>query len=148
VGSEMCIRDRYELVAGTGYRLRTYWFVFLLVLLGGAVLVSLLFMPYGGDDGDRRTDVAVTGYQFNWSVSPAEVPAGSLVAFNVTSTDVNHGLGLYDPDGHLLGTVQSMPGYDNTMEIRLDTPGEYAFFCMEFCGVNHHRMIRTFTVTP
>ncbi len=137
----------YETVAGTGYRLRTYWFVFLVVLLGSAVVLSLVFLPAQGAEG-AQTEVSVTGYQFNWTVQPAEVPSGTTVAFRVTSSDVNHGIGLYDPDGTLMGVVQAMPGYENTMRVTLKKPGDYVIACLEFCGVGHHRMVRNFKVTP
>ena len=41
----------------------------------------------------------VSGGQFYWSISPRQVPAGTKVRFDVTSVDVNHGFGIYDPDG-------------------------------------------------
>ena len=43
---------------------------------------------------------------------------------------------------------QAMPGYRNILNLTLNTPGEYTFACLEFCGVSHHVMIRKFTVTP
>lgn len=137
----------YETVADTGYRLRRYWFWFLALLLGAAVILSLVFMPTHAEGG-TRTEVKVTGYQFNWTAEPAQVPAGTRVAFNVTSSDVNHGLGLYDPNDELIGSVQAMPGYHNILDLTLNTPGEYTFACLEYCGVSHHVMVRTFTVTP
>jgi cytochrome c oxidase subunit 2 len=66
----------------------------------------------------------------------------------VTSADVNHGFGLYDPDGELLGSVQAMPGYTNHLDLRLDKPGQYLVACLEFCGLGHHEMASQFEVTP
>lgn len=137
----------YERVSDTGYRLRRYWFGFLTVLLGSGLVISVGFLPYGESAGPK-TEVEVTGYQFNWTVTPAEVPAGTTAIFNVTSSDVNHGLGLYDPKGRLIGNVQAMPDYHNQVEFKLDEPGTYVISCLEYCGLNHHRMIREFEVTP
>ena len=39
--------------------------------------------------------------------------------FDVTSVDVNHGFGVYDPNGRLIGSVQAMPGYTNELELDL-----------------------------
>lgn len=136
----------YEVVTDTGYRLRRYWLAFLLVLLGTGLTLSLVFMPYGTSAGPRAT-VEVTGYQFNWTVTPDQVPAGTVVEFDVTSSDVNHGVGLYNPRGELIGVVQAMPEYHNKMELRLDDPGTYVLGCLEYCGLNHHRMHREFEVT-
>lgn len=136
-----------EVVTEQGYRLRRYWLAFLALALLSGLVVSAFALPYPSGSGPR-TDVEVTGYQFNWTVTPDHVPVGSTVRFKVTSSDVNHGLGLYDPNGELVGQVQAMPTYVNTVEITLDTPGEYTINCLEYCGLKHHEMIRNFTVDP
>lgn len=137
----------YEVVADTGYRLRRYWLTFLIVFLGTGLVVSVAFLPYGESAGPK-TEVKVTGYQFNWTVTPDAVPAGTTALFDVTASDVNHGLGFYDPKGRLIGNVQAMPGYHNQLELKLEEPGTYTFSCLEYCGIDHHRMIRKFEVTP
>lgn len=137
----------YEQVSDTGYMLRRYWLVFLAIFLGTGLILSLSFMPYGSAASPTE-DVKIDGYQFNWTVSPAKVKAGTEVAFHATSKDVNHGVGLYDPDGVLIGNVQAMPGFTNVMNIRLDEPGKYTLACLEYCGLGHHVMVREFEVTP
>jgi cytochrome c oxidase subunit 2 len=138
---------QFEAVTETGYRLRRVWLFFLLLLLGSIVVVSLFAMPYP-TDAKLNAEVRVSGGQYYWSISPPEVPAGSEVRFRVTSVDVNHGFGLYDPDGHLIGNVQAMPGYENELDMKLEKPGTYIIGCLEYCGVKHHEMIREFEVTP
>lgn len=135
-----------ERVHRVGYWLRKRWLTLLVVVGVLVVGVSLFDLPYasGGDAG--RTVVKVTGGQFFWSLQPDRVPAGTRVRFNVTSVDVNHGFGLYDPHGHLLGEVQAMPGYDNKLDLTLDRPGKYLIRCLEFCGLNHATMEGTFVV--
>ncbi|MBA3566984.1 MAG: hypothetical protein H0W31_09050 [Actinobacteria bacterium] len=88
----------------------------------------------------------VTGGQFFWTLQPARVPAGSRVRFDVTSIDVNHGFGLYDPHGHLIGSVQAMPGYHNQLDLTLDEPGVYLIRCFEFCGLSHSTMMSSLLV--
>ena len=105
----------------------------------------MFFLPYSSG-ADVGAEMKVVGGQFYWSMSPPRVPAGTEVDFAVTSADVNHGFGVYDPDGHLLGSVQAMPGYTNHLDLRLDEPGSYLVSCMEFCGVGHHQMARQFEV--
>ena len=51
---------------------------------------------------------------------PDRVPAGTRVRFDVSSIDVNHGFALHDPHGHLIGSVQAMPGYHNELDLTLD----------------------------
>ena len=38
-----------------------------------------------------------------------ELPAGKLVEFAVSARDVNHGFGIYDPQGRLVAQTQAMP---------------------------------------
>jgi cytochrome c oxidase subunit 2 len=132
----------------TGYWLRRRWLAVLVVL--GVVVLGLSFfdLPYASGSGSGRTLVTVTGGQFFWSLAPSSVRAGTPVRFDVTSVDVNHGFGLYDPQGHLIGSVQAMPGYRNKLDLTLRDPGVYRIRCLEFCGVNHATMFGTFTVSP
>jgi cytochrome c oxidase subunit 2 len=136
-----------ERVKEVAYRIRPVWLALLVILLSGTVFVSMFFLPYsrGADVG---AEIRVVGGQFYWSMSPPEVPAGTKVDFAVTSADVNHGFGIYDPDGELLGSVQAMPGYTNHLDLRLDKPGSYLIACLEFCGLGHHEMAGRFEVTP
>jgi cytochrome c oxidase subunit II len=136
----------FERVRDSGYRLRRPWFGLLIVLLGGAVAASLFLLPYSSPAGEAQAQVKVSGGQFYWSLNPPQVPAGTKVEFDVTSVDVNHGFGVYDPDGQLLGSVQAMPGYHNHLVLQLDQPGRYMISCLEFCGVKHHEMRRDLEV--
>lgn len=136
----------YEEVTRPGYRMRRGWLIFLIVVLGVGVIASLSLAPYSRGAEPTMT-VKVSGYQFNWTVTPASAPVGSTVEFEVTSVDVNHGIGFYDPAGVLIGNVQAMPDRTNRVRIPMDKPGAYTLACLEFCGVGHHRMVRTFEVT-
>jgi cytochrome c oxidase subunit 2 len=133
-------------VQGAGYWLRRRWLALLVVV--GVVVIGLSFfdLPYATGSGSGRTLVTVTGGQFFWSLAPSSVPAGTPVRFDVTSVDVNHGFGLYDPHGHLIGSVQAMPGYRNKLDLTLNDPGVYRIRCLEFCGLNHATMFGAFTV--
>jgi cytochrome c oxidase subunit 2 len=135
----------FERVKEVGYALRRFWVVFLVALLSAAVITSLFLLPYRSSAA-ATADVRVTGGQFFWSIAPEVVPAGTVVRFAVTSADVNHGFGIYHPDGYLMGNVQAMPGYTNTLDLTLDDPGSYLISCLEYCGIGHHEMAREFQV--
>jgi cytochrome c oxidase subunit II len=143
-GSEVSV----ERVHRVGYWLRKRWLAFLLVIGVFVVGVSLFDLPYATGTSAGRTMVKVTSGQFFWSLVPNRVPAGTRVRFDVTSIDVNHGFGLYDPHGHLIGSVQAMPGYHNELDLTLSEPGVYRIRCLELCGLNHATMENTFTVAP
>lgn len=136
-----------ERVHQVGYWLRKRWLALLLVIGVLVVGISLFDLPYASGGPAGRTVVTVTGGQFFWSLAPDHVPAGTPIRFDVTSIDVNHGFGLYDPHGHLIGSVQAMPGYHNKLDLTLGEPGIYRIRCLELCGLNHSTMESTFTVT-
>jgi cytochrome c oxidase subunit 2 len=137
--------EPYEDVTRVGYVLRRYWFIFLIALALIQVSVASAFLPYARS-GRPDVIVKVAGYQFNWNIDKARVKAGSLVQFDVTTSDVTHGVGIYDPSGKLLASVQAMPGYTNKFELKLTKPGRYLVACMEYCGIGHHKMLRNLEV--
>jgi cytochrome c oxidase subunit 2 len=136
-----------ERVQAVGYWLRKRWLALLLVVGVVVVGLSLFRLPYASGGPAGRTVVKVTGGQFFWSLQPDRVPAGSRVRFDATSVDVNHGFELYDPGGHLIGSVQAMPGYTNRLDLTLTEAGVYRIRCLEYCGLNHATMETSFTVT-
>jgi len=142
-GSEVSV----ERVHRVGYWLRKRWLALLLVVGVLVVGISLFDLPFASGSDAGRTVVKVTGGQFFWSLVPNRVPAGAHVRFDVTSIDVNHGFGLYDPHGHLIGSVQAMPGYHNKLDLNLTEAGVYQIRCLELCGLSHSTMESTFTVT-
>ena len=88
------------------------------------------------------------GGQFFWALSPdACEPERRFASTSVRSTSTTASA-LYDPHGHLIGSVQAMPGYHNKLDLTLNEAGVYRILCFEFCGVNHSTMQSTFTVTP
>ncbi|MDH3658659.1 MAG: cytochrome C oxidase subunit I [Alphaproteobacteria bacterium] len=122
-------------------------------LIWGMVIVGLVVSgatlwpyPHAVSAGDDIVTVNATGAQWSWKIDVEQVPADRTVVFNAHTEDVNHGLGIYGPDGRLHVQVQAMPGYVNQVEHVFDEPGLYQVLCMEFCGVAHHDMIAEFNV--
>lgn len=135
-------RKDYDEVRGTAYRLRTKLFWGLIV--AGIIIAAgtLRSLPYVHAEANAATQIiAVTGHQFYWELDKETVVAGQPVEFRVTSTDVNHGFGIYDADYRLLAQVQAMPGYINHLRYTFETPGTYRLLCLEFCGAAHHGMV-------
>jgi cytochrome c oxidase subunit 2 len=142
-------RLEYEAVRPHGYFLRSWWFAVLLGLCAFGFAVSLASLPYPAEanpTGAPALQVRVNGVQWAWILSTDRVPAGRLIEFDVTAGDVNHGFGIYSPQGVLLGQVQAMPGYVNRLFFRFPHPGVYLVRCMEYCGAEHPYMVIPLTV--
>jgi cytochrome c oxidase subunit 2 len=107
---------------------------------------TIFFVPYGETAGPNKQTVQVVGVQFAWTVNPTVVRAGVPVEFLATTRDVNHGFGVYDPDGTLIFQAQVIPDQTQKIVHTFSEPGTYEVLCLEFCGVNHHNMITTFEV--
>lgn len=140
----------YEEVAHRGYQVRAVWFGVLTLTLALLLTAGLQFYPYpsvrAAALGQPDVEVKVAAVQYAWKFEPDRVPAGRVIVFAVSSEDVNHGFGVYGPDGSLVGQVQAMPGYTNRLWLRLDRPGTYRIRCLEYCGVGHSVMTGSFTV--
>ncbi len=129
-------------VQSTAARVRS-WLFWGLVVLGVIVAAfSLRGLPHlAARAGGEVQVVNVTGYQWYWDMDEYVVTAGEPVDFRVTSGDVNHGFGIYDPDLRLVAQVQAMPGYVNVLRHTFDQPGIYQIMCLEYCGLAHHDMV-------
>ncbi len=139
------------------YAVRRTFFLVTASLLLVVLAATVQYAPYVEADAgaDRVVYVAARQFDFAFSLEPIvstedlgkvrvlkklELPVGTLVEFRVTSLDVNHGFGVYSPDRRLLVQTQAMPGYVNRLRARLDAPGTYYIFCLEYCATGHHFM--------
>ena len=125
--------------------------VFWAMIIAGVLIavITTLDLPYAATRGDVPDDavtIGIEGRQWLWLMDEAEVGLGDTVVFDVSAFDVNHGLGVYDPDMTLIGQTQAMPGYVNSLQVTLDRPGTYSLLCMEYCGLSHHIMLSQITV--
>lgn len=136
----------YAPVQGNAYRIRAIVF-WIMVLVGLPLTIWLLRVHPYTVAADAPQVVHATGYQWYWEFDRTDVEAGKPVVFEVTSADVNHGFGLYDPAGVLVAQVQAMPGYVNRLSHTFEAPGTYRVMCLEFCGLVHHNMISEIEVT-
>jgi cytochrome c oxidase subunit 2 len=73
-----------------------------------------------------------------WQFSPAEieVPAGSTVTFYLASEDVIHGFKVFDTNINIM----VIPGQIAEVTYTFDEPGNYQFYCHEYCGAAHQTM--------
>ena len=133
------------------YRVRSYYATILISTFLVVLFFTLGHVPYDAYADVTPTRIDVTGRMWSWELKgakpgPIVVPSGSPVEFDVTSADVNHGFGIYDPQGHLIGQTQAMPGYTNKLRMIFDKSGRYHVLCLEYCGLVHQAMFTEFTV--
>jgi cytochrome c oxidase subunit 2 len=134
-----------SVVTATGYRLRRGWLWVLAAVAVAAFALSLPEFPYGKPATLTGRHYTVTAMQYSFEL-PSSVPADTPIVFDVTSNDVNHGFGIYDPRGRLIAQVQAMPQYVNHLPLRLRETGRYTVRCLEFCGIAHAAMEGAFEV--
>ena len=123
------------------------WFIFAVIALGVLLLTTLAFIPYGDNAAATgQQEVTAEGQQFAWIVTPSTITAGVPVRFTVTAKDVNHGFAVYNDDNVLLFQIQAVPGSTSHIVYTFKTPGRYQVVCLEFCGIDHDKMVGPFLV--
>ncbi|WP_184317672.1 cytochrome C oxidase subunit II [Geobacillus subterraneus] len=142
-------RVEYEPIQKKGYRIRNVWFLAAIAAMGLATFYTLRDLPFERPaHAANPTVVQVKARQFGFVLSRNEFRVGEPIAFQVTSGDVNHGVGIYDENMELLAQTQAMPKYTNPIYYTFEKPGTYQVLCLEYCGIGHHVMTATITVVP
>jgi cytochrome c oxidase subunit 2 len=126
-------------------RRETAWLVVMIAALFALLMGTIFYVPYGDTAGPQRQIVRVTGVQYAWAIEPSTVKVGTPVEFLARTTDVNHGFGVYKGT-ELVFQAQVIPGRTQRVVHTFRTPGTYEVLCLEFCGVDHHKMITTLEV--
>ena len=137
-----------EAVRRRAYRLRAGWFWLLVIAIATATTLMALPYPAPAPQAASRVIVHATGAQWSWTIEGPDIVVGRPVEFQVTSTDVNHGFGIYNPSMEMVAQTQAMPGYVNRLQHTFTSPGTYHILCLEYCGLVHHQMISDLIVKP
>jgi cytochrome c oxidase subunit II len=129
-------------------RRESYWGVIVIALLVVTLGGTIFAIPYGSDQSraGARQHLSITGRQFAWTIRPTRVKVGVETAIELGAVDVNHAMGIFDPDNRLIKQVNVVPGVSQPVTVTFDRPGRYTIRCMEFCGVDHHLMENTLEV--
>lgn len=89
---------------------------------------------------DRRVAVEFGDYQIRLPAEGAQVKVGEYVEFVATSEDVTYGLGVFRPDSTMVFQMQVLPGRENRIIWKFDTPGTYDIRSTEYSGPRHSEM--------
>lgn len=94
--------------------------------------------------GPGRYDVYMRAQIWSFVPNEIRVPAGSTVTFHITTPDLQHGFLIERTNVN----VMVLPGQVSKTTARFNEPGEYRFFCHEYCGLAHHTMFGKVVVEP
>ena len=102
VGANVALAN-YGPVIASAYRLRTWLFGLAVVVLVAVNYDTLGKLPYvssmsASSSATATQRVEAVAEQWSWNIKPDAFRVGQTVEFHVTSTDVNHGFALYNPD--------------------------------------------------
>ena len=89
---------------------------------------------------DRQISVEIENYEIGLPPQGIEVKAGEFVEFVATSRDVTYGFGVFRPDGAMVFQMQVIPGHENKIVWKFDTPGTYDVRSTEYSGPRHPEM--------
>ena len=134
-------------VVASGVGLVLFSPLLIVAALGVLLLATLAFIPYGSNAAEAgQQQVKANGQQFAWTVTPNTIKANVPARFAVTASDVNHGFAVYNSDNVMLFQIQAVPDATSHIVYTFKRPGRYQVVCLEFCGLDHHKMIGTFRV--
>lgn len=136
-------KQEYTKIVTKWYKTRKVYGIILVVVIILVSIYTLRDLPYNTPaygKGEDPVIVNAEALQFGWNIDVMEFEVGENVEFHVTSADVNHGFGLYDPEMNLLEQTQAMPDYTNVVYYTFEEPGTYKILCLEYCGIGHHVM--------
>lgn len=142
----------YGPIQEKGYKIRKYYFLGLVAIIAFVSIATLGRLPYHSNHVEATANnskvVEVVGLQYSWDMSEDTFTVGDKVQFNVTSSDVTHGFGLYNEELEIVAQTQAMPGYTNSVFYTFEEPGVYQILCLEYCSLGHHFMIKEIVVNP
>ena len=140
----------YAPIQKNAYSLRAKLFILFLLIVIPIIGYTLTKMPYISDEQAKpivSKTVNAIGYQWYWKIDDATAKVGEQILYKVTSADVNHGFGIYDPDMNVIAQTQAMPDYENNLLVSFPKAGTYKILCLEYCGLAHHAMVTEITVS-
>jgi len=88
----------------------------------------------------KSFSIEMADYQIKLPRQGIEVNAGEFVEFVATSGDVTYGFGVFRSDGSVVFQMQVLPGKNNRIIWKFDTPGLYSVRSTEYSGPRHPEM--------
>lgn len=126
-----------------------YSFVGFLTVLGVSLhIITYNTIPWSEMDlnrGDytaaRTFAITVADHQFNLPADRLLIQCGETVLFDVTSSDLTYGFGLFRADHSMVFQMQVVPGHRNDILWKFEKEGVYSIRSTEYSGPRGARMI-------
>jgi cytochrome c oxidase subunit II len=126
-----------------------YSFVGFLILLGVSIhIITYNTIPWSPMDlnrkeikPDRIFDITVSNHKFHLPAEKLSIQCHEKVMFNVTSSDLTYGFGLFRNDNTMVFQMQVVPGHLNDILWQFDKPGVYSIRSTEYSGPKGVAMI-------
>ncbi len=126
-----------------------YTFAAFLVVLGMSIHVvtynTIPWVPTDVHAGDIETDkeflITVADHEFNLPSERLMIDCDDMVEFNVTSSDLTYGFGLFRQDNSMLFQMQVVPERDNKILWEFGKNGVYHIRSTEYSGPLGYQMI-------
>lgn len=126
-----------------------YTFVIFLCILGVSLhIVTYNTIPWASLDinrsnivADKTFDIEVKNHEFILPMEKLEIKVGEKAMFNVTSSDLTYGFGLFREDNSMLFQMQVVPGHKNDILWQFEEPGIYTIRSTEYSGPKGAQMI-------
>jgi cytochrome c oxidase subunit 2 len=123
------------------------WLVFLVgvFLVFNIVTLSPLvpwqeWLFWSSPEPKQRFFLEYEDYHMRLPPEGIEVKVGEYVEFVAVSADVTYGFGVFRPDSTIVFQMQVLPGRENSIVWKFDTPGTYDVRSTEYSGPRHSEM--------
>lgn len=126
-----------------------YVFVSVLIVAGVSLhIITYNTIPWAPMDinraeikADKVFDITVANHKFNLPAEKLIIKVGEKAVFNVTSSDLTYGFGLFRQDNSMLFQMQIVPGHNNDILWQFNKPGIYSIRSTEYSGPKGAQMI-------
>jgi cytochrome c oxidase subunit II len=126
-----------------------YSFTTMLVILGVSLhIITYNTIPWSPMDlnraeiePDKVFNITVANHQFTLPAEKLVIKVNEKVLFNVTSSDLTYGFGLFRPDNSMLFQMQVVPGHKNDILWQFGKPGIYTIRSTEYSGPKGAAMV-------
>ena len=135
-----------EAERGIDRRELRFFAILVLVVIAGHVITLSNWVPWqqwrlwSRPAPVEKFNIEVSDYKFNFPNQPMMIKTGQFVEFDLTSTDVTYGFGVFRKDGSLVFQLQVLPGYNNKYVWNFSEPGDYDVRSTEYSGDKHSQM--------